>query len=196
MTTTGTLETTGTLDMTDAPDAGIEPAIIDRARRIRLLVLDVDGVLTNGQLYYGNSGEELKGFSILDGLGIKLLRNAGVDTAIITGRRSALVARRAAELGIDTVVQGREDKRSALEELCRDRRLDLAEVAYMGDDLPDLAAIRVAGLGLTVANAHPFVIRHADWCSARRGGDGAVREACELILAAQDQLRQSWEHYL
>lgn len=178
------------------PHLTADAALLERSSRIRLLVLDVDGVLTNGRLYYGNSGEELKGFHILDGLGIKLLHNAGLDTAIITGRRSELVQRRAAELGITDVVQGREDKHEALIELASRRQLSLTEVAYMGDDLPDLAAIRAAGLGLTVATAHHFVRTHADWCSQHGGGAGAVREACEWLLYARGQLQQTLEQYL
>lgn len=170
--------------------------VIRKAKQIQLLATDVDGVLTDGRLYFGNSGEELKAFSILDGLGIKLLRDSGVDTAIITGRKSELVARRARELNITRIYQGREDKRRALEELCADLKLPLSAVAYIGDDLPDLAAIRAAGLGVAVANAHPFVAQHADWQTSSAGGSGAVREACELIMKAQGTLNASWERFL
>ena len=170
--------------------------IINKAKHVKLLVVDVDGVLTDGSLYFGNSGEEMKAFSILDGLGIKLLRDSGIDTAIITGRVSELVARRARELGITLIYQGREDKRTALTELCRDLQLPLSAAAYVGDDLPDLGAIRAAGLGVAVANAHSFVARHADWQTSRRGGDGAVRETCELIMKAQGTLTTSWERFL
>ena len=170
--------------------------IIRKAKQIRLLATDVDGVLTDGRLYFGNSGEELKAFSILDGLGIKLLRDTGIDTAIITGRSSALVERRARELNITRIYQGREDKRQALEELCADLELPLSAVAYIGDDLPDLAAIRAAGLGVAVANAHPYVAQHADWQTSSAGGSGAVRETCELIMKAQGTLNTSWEQFL
>lgn len=170
--------------------------VVEKARHIRLLAMDVDGVLTDGLLYYGNSGEEIKAFNILDGLGIKLLRDAGIRPAIITGRRSELLARRAAELGIDLVYQGREDKRVALEELRVDLGLEMTQIAYVGDDLPDLSAIRCAGLGITVANGHSFVARHADWQTAASGGGGAVREICELILKAQGKLNSAWEQYL
>ncbi len=176
--------------MTDAPQPH------PNARNIRLLVLDVDGVLTDGHLWFGNSGEELKAFDIQDGLGIKLLARGGVATAIITGRRSALVTRRAQELGIQHLLQGREDKQQALIELCADLGLNPAETAYMGDDLPDLGAIRSAGLGIAPANAHPFVASHADHRTARRGGSGAVREACELILASQGKLDALLDSYL
>ncbi|AKH68863.1 3-deoxy-D-manno-octulosonate 8-phosphate phosphatase, YrbI family [Spongiibacter sp. IMCC21906] len=171
-------------------------SIIEKARQIKLLAMDVDGVLTNGSLYFGNSGEEMKAFSILDGLGIKLLRDAGIRPAIITGRSSTLLERRAAELKIDLIYQGREDKLVALEELRADLGLEMAEIAYVGDDLPDLSAIIKAGLGITVANGHSFVARHADWQTDAAGGSGAVREICELILKAQGKLNQAWEQFL
>lgn len=159
-----------------------------KAARLRLLVLDVDGILTDGCIYYGNSGEELKAFNIKDGLGIKMLQRAGIAVAIITGRESIIVARRAAELGISDVIQGREDKLTALTALCREKDLPMEHCAYMGDDLPDLAAISSAGLGLTVSDAVEAVKLEADWISGAPGGRGAVREACEAILDARDQL--------
>ncbi len=171
-------------------------SVIEKARKIKLLVMDVDGVLTDGRLYFGNSGEEMKAFSILDGLGIKLLRDAGIRPAIITGRSSKLLERRAGELKIDLIYQGREDKGIALEELRQDLQLDYDAIAYVGDDLPDLAAIRAAGLGITVANGHHFVTRHADWQTDAAGGNGAVREICELILKAQNKLTTALEQYL
>lgn len=155
------------------------------ASNVRLLVLDVDGVLTDGRIYYGNAGEELKAFNIKDGLGIKLLQRAGVKVAIITGRQSEIVARRARELGIEDVIQGREDKRTALQELCRSQSLELQECAYMGDDLPDLGAITAAGLGMTVADGCAAVRAAAEWTSTVAGGCGAVREACEFIIDAR-----------
>ncbi len=160
------------------------------AENVRMLVLDVDGVLTDGRLYYGNAGEELKAFNIKDGLGIKLLQRAGIPVAIITGRTSDSVLRRAGELGIDHLVQGREDKLTALRELCQQCGLSPADCAYMGDDLPDLAAIAAAGLGMTVADGSGAVRAAADWCSAAAGGAGAVREACEFILASQGHLER------
>lgn len=163
-----------------------------RARRVRLLALDVDGVLTDGRIHYSSAGEEIKSFSILDGLGIKLLRRAGIRVAVITARRSAMVDRRVAELGIEHCLQGREDKFEALQELLAELGLEPGEVAYMGDDLPDLRAILRVGLGLTVANASSEVARRAPWQSTARGGEGAVREACEMILRA----RGEWEAQL
>ena len=170
--------------------------VTQKARAIRLLALDVDGVLTDGRLWYDNSGEELKAFHIQDGLGIKLLQGTGVAVAIITGRTSALVARRAAELGIRHVIQGREDKVVALRGLCDELNLELDEVAYLGDDLPDLSAIRAVGLGMTVADGHALIARHAAFRTTRNGGFGAVREACELIMQSQGTLDAVFERYL
>lgn len=163
----------------------------ETAAQIAMLVLDVDGVLTDGRIYYGNSGEELKAFNIKDGLGIKLLRDVGVKVAIITGRKSNIVDRRAQELGIDDITQGREDKRTALLELCERHSLAVEQCAYMGDDLPDLSAINAAGLGMTVADSSVNVRDAADWVSIYSGGCGAVREACEFILSAKGKLHDA-----
>ncbi len=170
--------------------------VLEKARRVRLLVLDVDGVLSDGQLYYANSGEETKAFFTPDGVGIKLLQGAGIPVAIITGRQSEIVKRRAHELGIAHLVQGRDDKLQALQELLGDLGVSIDEVAYMGDDLPDLAAIVACGLGMTVASGDDFVASHADWRSQRPGGRGAVREACEYILDAQDLLEGARARFL
>jgi 3-deoxy-D-manno-octulosonate 8-phosphate phosphatase (KDO 8-P phosphatase) len=159
-----------------------------KAKAIRMLVLDVDGILTDGRIYYGNQGEELKAFNIKDGLGIKLLQRSGVTVAIITGRQSEIVARRAKELGISEISQGREDKHQALKELCDRTDTTIEQCAYMGDDLPDLSAIIASGLGLTVADACATVRESADWQSTAAGGCGAVREACEFILSAKGLL--------
>ncbi len=167
-----------------------------RAQAIRLLLLDVDGVLTDGRLYYGNSGEELKAFNIQDGLGIKLLQRQGIEVGIITGRSSALLTRRTTELGITLVVQGREDKATALAELLQTHPYPLHAIAFMGDDLPDLAVIRKVGLGLTVANCASTVARYAHWQATRNGGEGAVREAAEFILSAQGKLDGALAPYL
>lgn len=149
---------------------------------LQALALDVDGVLSDGRLYYGNNGEELKTFNIRDGLGIKLLQQAGITVAIITGRTSRIVARRAQELGIEHIIQGREDKLSALRELCAQLDLMIEHVAYMGDDLPDRKAIIAAGLGATVADGSDDVKAVADWCSTKAGGAGAVRDLAETWL--------------
>jgi 3-deoxy-D-manno-octulosonate 8-phosphate phosphatase (KDO 8-P phosphatase) len=166
----------------------VNSAAIAAAKKIKLLLLDVDGVLTDGHLYYGNNGEELKAFDIQDGLGIKLLQRAGVQVGIITGRVSKLLQRRADELGISPVVQGREDKLTALGELLETMDIQMDEIAFMGDDLPDLAVINRVGLGMTVANGSATVADSAIWQTSRCGGSGAVREAAEMILAAQGKL--------
>lgn len=172
------------------------PAVVAKARSIKLLALDVDGVLSDGRLYFSAQGDELKTFSTLDGHGIKLLQRHGIDVAIITGRTSPLVAKRAGDLGVRHLIQGREDKLVALQEVLDPLGLSLSQAAYMGDDLPDLPAIRAAGLGLTVPNGYWLVRQHADWCSRNPGGMGAVREACDLILDAQDLLAQTLADYL
>ncbi len=163
-------------------------AVIESAKKIKLLLLDVDGVLTDGRLYYGNSGEEMKAFNIQDGLGIKLLQQGDIRVGIITGRVSALLQRRADELAINPVVQGREDKLTALNELLETMEIGMDEIAFMGDDLPDLAVIRCVGLGITPANGSSTLAQQAHWQTARRGGDGAVREVAEMILGAQGKL--------
>ena len=155
-------------------------------KNLQLLALDVDGVLSDGRLYYTDQGEEFKSFNIRDGLGIKLLQRAGITVAIITGRTSAMVTRRAAELGIAHVVQGREDKLEALLDLCGNLKIDLSNVAYMGDDLPDRKAIMAVGLGATVADAVSDVAAIADWQSRLPGGQGAVRELAEAWLRSLD----------
>ena len=155
-------------------------------KNLQLLALDVDGVLSDGRLYYTDQGEEFKSFNIRDGLGIKLLQRAGITVAIITGRTSAMVTRRAAELSIAHVVKGREDKLEALLDLCGNLKIDLSNVAYMGDDLPDRKAIMAVGLGATVADAASDVAAIADWQSRLPGGQGAVRELAEAWLRSLD----------
>lgn len=159
-----------------------------RAITVRLLALDVDGVLTDGTLVYSSDGEELKAFNILDGLGVKLLQENGVEVAIISGRQSPMLTRRAKELGIRHVIQGREDKREALQALAGTLDIAMEHTAYAGDDLPDLGAIRAAGLGITVPNGHESLQRHARLCTQRRGGDGAVREIADYLLDARGEL--------
>ena len=161
----------------------------EKAQQVKIAVFDVDGVMTDGRLYYSSKGDELKAFNVKDGLGVKLLQRHGIKTAIITGRNSELVNRRANELGFDYLYQGREDKLTALNELLNDIDLSLKETAYMGDDLPDLPAIRHSRFGATVKDANALVLEHADWVSNKNGGEGAVREFCEFILDAQGYLQ-------
>ncbi len=160
-----------------------------RAESIELIVLDVDGVMTDGTLLYGD-GEttEIKSFNIKDGLGIKLLQRYGIEVAIITGRRSSALERRAAELGIETLVQGREDKGAVLRELLDTRQIAPASVAYMGDDLPDLGAIRLAGLSACPSDAATKILESVDWVAPHAGGRGAVRALADFILGAKGHL--------
>ena len=169
--------------------------IVKAAQKIKMVLLDVDGVLTDGRLYYGNSGEELKAFDIQDGLGIKLLQKGGIEVGIITGRTSELLKRRTDELNIKLLVQGREDKLTALNEILVDRTINLNEIAFVGDDLPDLAVIRRVGLGITPANGNHIVASQALWQTQKEGGNGAVREVAELILSAQNKLNALLEAY-
>ena len=150
---------------------------------IRLLVMDVDGVMTDGKITYSSDGQELKSFNIKDGLGIKRAQASGIETAIITGRTSPMVERRARELGIAHLVQGREDKLSALSDLVDQMNLSLDQVAYIGDDLPDLTTIESVQLGACPADAAIEVKSKANWVSTREGGDGCVRELCDLLVS-------------
>jgi len=170
-------------------------ALQKKAASIRLIALDVDGIMSDGRLYFSASGDELKAFNILDGLGLKQLMKAGITVAVITGRRSPLTEKRMTDLGITHLMQGREDKKAALLELIADKNLQPEHIAYMGDDLPDLPALMFAGLGITVPNGYWLVRQHADYCTRAAGGSGAVREACDLILWAQGRLEQTLEPY-
>jgi 3-deoxy-D-manno-octulosonate 8-phosphate phosphatase (KDO 8-P phosphatase) len=161
--------------------------LVEHLRNVRLLVLDVDGVMTNGSLYYSDSGEEIKAFCVQDGQGIKLLQDSGIAIGIISGRTSALLARRAQNLGIVMLYQGREDKLTALNELCAAHGYRHAEIAYVGDDLPDIQVLKSVGVAFTVANAHDEVKRVAHACTRRTGGDGAVREVADFILQSLDR---------
>lgn len=159
-----------------------------RASRIRLLVLDVDGVLTDGGLVYSASGEETKRFHVHDGFALVAALKAGLQIAVLSGRASAAVTRRMTELGIAEVHQGVADKVTALDSLRQRLGLAAREVAVMGDDLPDLPAMSRVGMALAPANAVMEIKRMAHWIARRRGGDGAVREAVEMLLRA----RRSW----
>jgi 3-deoxy-D-manno-octulosonate 8-phosphate phosphatase (KDO 8-P phosphatase) len=161
---------------------------LDKARPLRLMGFDVDGVLTDGKLYFTAQGDEMKAFSSLDGHGMKMLAAAGVRLAIITGRRSKAVELRAQNLGIELLLQGVEDKRTAMAELLAGQGLSFAEAGYMGDDVVDLAVLRACGFSATVPDGHEQVRRHVDYVAQRPAGGGAVREVCELILRAQGRL--------
>ncbi len=157
----------------------------ERARKVRLLCVDVDGVLTDAGMYYGPDGEVLKKFNTRDGMGLARVRDAGVAVAIISGEDSAIVHARAAKLKIDDVFCNVANKRVPIDELCSKYGLQLEQVAFIGDDLNDLPALECVGLACAVADAAEPVQRIAHYVSARRGGDGAVREVCELLIEAK-----------
>ena len=170
-------------------------AILERAARISLLGLDVDGVLTDGTVWYTADGETVKPFSILDGLGLRLLGRAGITVAVITARDSEPLHTRARDLGIPHLHTAVSDKLATWQELLQQTGTGREAAAYMGDDLVDLRVMRASGMALTVPNAHPALLAHAHWCARRTGGHGAVREACELILAARGLLAGILEQY-
>lgn len=162
---------------------------MEQAKRIRLLAMDVDGVLTDGRIILGGDGQELKCFDVRDGMGIALARRAGLKTALITGRSSDAVWRRSDELHCDHCLQGVTDKKAALEIIIRDERISWDETAYIGDDLNDLAPMSMAGLAVAVGDAAPEVVHTAAYHCQAHGGRGAVRETVELILRTQGK----WE---
>ncbi len=170
--------------------------LLQRARAVKLAIFDVDGVLTDGRLYFLPDGSEFKTFNTLDGHGIKMLIASGLQTAIISGRKTPVVERRAQNLGIQHLFQGREDKLVVLDGLLAELGLSYEQVAYLGDDLPDLPVIRRVGLGMAVASADGFVRQHAHGVTQARGGEGAAREFCELILRAQGNLDAAQAAYL
>jgi 3-deoxy-D-manno-octulosonate 8-phosphate phosphatase (KDO 8-P phosphatase) len=163
-----------------------------RAVPIKLAIFDVDGVMTDGRLYFGDDGQEFKAFHSLDGHGLKMLKQSGVALAIITGRTSQVVIHRARNLGIELLYQGVSDKRAAFQTLLAQTGLDAKQAAYMGDDVVDLPVMLHCGLAITVPEAPKVVVQAAHWVSTRAGGMGAVREACELIMQAQG----TWDRLL
>lgn len=168
--------------------AKIAPAVLERARQVRVMAFDVDGVLTDGALWYGEHGELMKRFNALDGHGLWLMRESGITVALITGREGPILARRAAELGIALVQQGVRDKAQAIATLAREQGCSLSEIGYMGDDIIDLPALQRVGFAASVPNAPAYITQVAHWVSSNPGGSGAVRECCDLILAAQGRL--------
>lgn len=167
----------------------------DKLCRINLLLLDVDGILTDGRIIINDRGEETKAFHVRDGHGIKLVQRAGIRVGLLTGRESGVVVHRAAELGIDLVVQGAKDKLIEFEALLERESLTSAEVAYLGDDLIDLPVLRRVGFSATVADGVPEVRAEVDYVSAHAGGDGAVREVCEMLLKAKGVWERVTERY-
>jgi 3-deoxy-D-manno-octulosonate 8-phosphate phosphatase (KDO 8-P phosphatase) len=170
--------------------------VASKAAQIQLVIFDVDGVLTDGRLYLGNDGNEYKAFHIRDGHGIKMLLDAGVEVAIISGRRAASVERRMTDLGIRHAYLGVQDKLAAFDSLLVRLGLTAEQVAFVGDDLIDLPVMARVGLAIAVRDADPFVRQHAHWQTPSRGGRGAARDVCELLLEARGQLAAARSRYL
>ena len=168
----------------------------ERAKKIKLAVFDVDGVMTDGSLYLADDGQEFKAFNSLDGHGMKMLNRSGVELAIITGRNSQLVALRAINLGVTHLYQGSEDKLTAFLDVLEKSGLDPAECAYMGDDVVDLPVMRRCGLAVCVPAAPALVKQHSHYITQLPGGGGAVRELCELIMQAQGTFETQMAPYL
>ncbi len=170
--------------------------VIKSAAKIKLVVFDVDGVLTDGTLFIGDDGQQYKGFNVRDGLGIKMLQQIGIPVAIITAKVSNVVKLRMDELGIEYVFQGQKQKFLALQSLAQSLNLALDEIAYVGDDVIDLPVLTKVGFAVAVADAHDLVKHHAHWITTNKGGRGAAREVCELILQSQGKLDALFNNYL
>jgi 3-deoxy-D-manno-octulosonate 8-phosphate phosphatase (KDO 8-P phosphatase) len=170
--------------------------ILERARQIKLVIFDIDGVLTNGSLFIGDDGQEYKAFNSRDGHGMKMLQSSGVDIAIITGRTSEVVKHRVRDLGIKYVYQGQHDKTQAFEHLLERLNIERAQIAYVGDDVVDLPVMGQVGLAIAVQDAHPFVVKHAHWQTPSAGGCGAGRDVCEMLMEAQGTLDTALNSYL
>ena len=173
-----------------------ESEILEKAKSIKLVIFDVDGVLTDGSLFFGDDGQEYKAFNSQDGHGMKMLQESGVRVAIITGRTSEVVKHRMDNLKIDLVYQGQLDKLPAYRQILDDLQLQSHEVAYVGDDVVDLPVMIRVGLAITVANAHELARQHAHWVTPRSGGNGAARDVCELIMKAQGAYEPRMAGYL
>jgi 3-deoxy-D-manno-octulosonate 8-phosphate phosphatase (KDO 8-P phosphatase) len=174
----------------------INDDIIEKAKKLKLLILDVDGVLTDAKLFFDNDGNEYKAFHARDGHGIKLLQQTGVQVAVISGRKSNSVALRMKNLGIEHVYQGHENKISAFYEIIEKIAISPEQAAHVGDDLLDLPLMRRVGLAIAVQDANFAVKQYADWCTSLAGGCGAVREVCDLIMQAQDSFDDVISGYL
>ena len=169
---------------------------IKLAQNIKMVIFDIDGVLTNGTLYFDNEGQEYKAFNSKDGHGLRMLLECGLQAAVITGRQSNVVEHRMRDLGIEIVFQGYRDKRPAYAELLQQTGLKPENIAYMGDDVIDLPVMTQVGMAIAVQDAHAFVKQHADYITENCGGTGAAREAIEFILQAQGLLQDKLETYL
>ncbi len=166
----------------------VEQDILDIAKEIKLLICDVDGVFSDGLIYMGNNGEELKTFHTRDGYGVKSLMNAGIEIAIITGRKSQIVENRMTALGISLIYQGQDDKVKAYQDICEKLSIAPEQTGYIGDDLIDWPVMEKVGLKVCVADGHPLLVQRANYVTTIKGGHGAVREVCDLILQARNEL--------
>lgn len=170
------------------PYGKLSDSFIQRLTTIRLLACDVDGVFSDGRIYLGNEGEEIKAFHTLDGYGVKALMKNGVEVAVVTGRSSNIVTNRMKSLGVTHLIQGEENKKDALTKLQKQLGLSSQQTCSIGDDIPDTGMFMVSGVSVSVPNGHPFVLDSADYITQRQGGFGAVREIADLILLSQNKL--------
>ncbi len=170
--------------------------ILERAKQIELVIFDIDGVMTDGSLFFGDDGQEYKAFNSFDGHGMRMLLESGLQAAIITGRQSNVVKHRMQDLGVTLIYQGYRDKRPAFATLLQEVGLRAEQVAYVGDDVVDLPIMTRVGFAIAVQNAHPYVKQHAHWITDRSGGRGAVRDVCELMLEARGLLADKLASYL
>ncbi|RZA22151.1 MAG: phenylphosphate carboxylase subunit delta [Lysobacteraceae bacterium] len=168
--------------------------VLERAARIKLIGFDVDGTLTDGRLHYGTDGHEAKSFHVQDGMGLTLLRRAGIETALVTARLSPTATARGNELKIRHVHVGERSKLACMQRIAAGMGIGMDEVAFMGDDLPDLATLRGVGLAIAPANAHHWILPAVHWVTPRDGGDGAARDACDLLLLAQGKVEDILAH--
>lgn len=178
------------------PSNTSQDSLHEIAVNIRLVLLDVDGVLTDGRLLIGEDGTESKAFNIRDGHGIKMLQQTGIEVGIVTGRTSGAVKHRAADLSVTHLYQGQDDKLSVLEELLTKLALQPTQAAFVGDDIVDLPAMLQVGLAIAVNDAHELVKEHAHWVTPSAGGRGAVREVCEMLMRAQGTYVTAMQRYL
>ncbi|MGQ4276666.1 3-deoxy-manno-octulosonate-8-phosphatase KdsC [Pseudidiomarina sp. E22-M8] len=167
----------------------INEALFARMKAIKLVICDVDGVFSDGRIYLGNSGEELKAFHTRDGLGVKALLNNGIAVAVVTGRQSKIVEQRMHALGVRDIFQGSTEKLAIYHQLAEKYQLENSQIASIGDDIPDVVMLQHSGLGVAPQDAHPWVQQQADYVTSMRGGFGAVRELSDLILLSQGQLQ-------
>lgn len=170
--------------------------LLEKAAKIKLVIFDIDGVLTTGALFIGDDGQEYKAFHSKDGHGLRMLQDGGVEVAIITGRQSEVVKHRARDLGITRIYQGKRQKLPAYEELLAETGLSHEDIAYVGDDVVDLPVMSKVGLAICVQDAHPFVKTHSHWVTEHNGGCGAGRDVCEFILEAKGKLQDMLQSYI